>query len=54
MKPHPTDLCANPEKYDQSSKAMESIGAVKIVKKIWNECSNGYVAAIITDEDSSK
>ena len=53
MKSHSTDLCANPEKYDQSSKAMESIGAVKIVKKIWKECPNGYVAAIVTDEDST-
>jgi hypothetical protein len=53
MKPHPTDLRANPEKCNQSSKAMESIGAVKIGKKIWNECSIGYVAAIVTNKDST-
>ena len=49
MKSHSTDLCANPEKYDQSSKAMESIGAVKIGKNIWTEYTNADVAASVTD-----
>jgi hypothetical protein len=50
---HPLDLCANPGKFDKSSRAMESMGAVKTVLTIWNECSNAYVAAIVTDEDST-
>ena len=33
-KPHPTDLCANPDKYAKSSKAMEALGAVETVLDI--------------------
>jgi hypothetical protein len=47
------DVCANPEKYDKSSKAMESIGAVETVTTIWKECPDAYVAAIVTDEDTT-
>jgi hypothetical protein len=50
---HADDLCANPEKYDKSSKAMESMGSVKTVLDIWRDCPNAYVAAIVTDEDST-
>ena len=50
---HEEDLCANPEKYYKSSKAMESIGAVETVLSIWKNCANGYVAAVVTDEDST-
>jgi hypothetical protein len=52
-KPHSTDLCANPDKHARSSKAMEALGAVEIVLDIWINCSNAYVAAIVTNEDSS-
>jgi hypothetical protein len=34
-KQHSTDLCANPDKYDQSSNAMEALGAVETVLDIW-------------------
>jgi hypothetical protein len=50
---HPLDLCANPEKFDKSSKAMESIGSVNTILDIWKNRSNAYVAAIVTDEDST-
>jgi hypothetical protein len=52
-KPHPMDLCANPDKYARSSKAMEATDAVATVLDIWINCSNAYVAAIVTKEDSS-
>jgi polyhydroxyalkanoate synthesis regulator phasin len=32
---------------------MESIGAVQTVLEIWETCPNAYVAAIVTDEDST-
>ncbi len=32
---------------------MEALGAVETVLDIWINCSNAYVAAIVTDEDSS-
>jgi hypothetical protein len=45
---HPLDLCANhPEKFDNSSRAMESMGLVKMILNIWKECPNTYVAAIV-------
>jgi hypothetical protein len=47
------DVCANPKKYDKSSKAMESIGAVETVTTIWKEYPDAYVAAIVTDEDAT-
>jgi hypothetical protein len=50
---HPLDLCANPGKFDKSSKAMESMGSVKTILDIWKNCSNAYVAAIVTDKDST-
>jgi hypothetical protein len=50
---HPEDLCANPEKLDKLSRAMESMGSVKPVLYVWNECTNAYVAAIVTDKDST-
>jgi hypothetical protein len=31
---------------------MESMGAVKTVMTIWNECTNAYVETIVTDEDA--
>ena len=52
-KPHPTDLCANPDKYAKSSKAMEALGAVETVLDIWQNCTNAYVATIVTDEDTT-
>jgi hypothetical protein len=50
---HPLDLCATPEKYNKSSKAMESIGSVKTILDVWKNCSNAYVAAIVTNKDST-
>jgi hypothetical protein len=32
---------------------MESMGSVKTVMDIWKDCPNAYVAAIVTDEDST-
>ncbi len=32
---------------------MESMGSVETVKQIWKNCSNAYVAEIVTDEDST-
>jgi hypothetical protein len=32
---------------------MESMGSVKTVLDIWKDCPNGYVVAIVTDEDST-
>jgi hypothetical protein len=52
-KPHPVNLCANPNKYATSSKAMESIGAVETVLGIWTNCDDAYVSTIVTDEDST-
>jgi hypothetical protein len=52
-KPHPMDLRANPDKYARSSKAMEALGAEETILDIWINCSNAYVAAIVTNEDSS-
>jgi hypothetical protein len=34
-KPHPVNLCANPNKYAKLSKAMESLGAVETVNRFW-------------------
>ena len=51
--PHADELCANLKKYDKSSKAMEPIGSVDAVLKIWNEVPSAYVAAIVMDEDST-
>jgi hypothetical protein len=51
--PHERELCANPLKYDQSSRAMESIGAVETVLHIWKNEPNCYVSSIVTDEDST-
>ena len=50
---HPHNLCSNPENYGKSSRAMESLGAVKTVLDIWQNCTNGYVSTIVTDEDST-
>ncbi len=50
---HDTSLCANPKRYDKSSRAMESIGAVDTVLHIWDNYPDAYVAAIVTDEDST-
>ncbi len=50
---HPENLCANPEKYDGSSKAMESVGSVKTVLDIWKNYPNAYCATIVTDEDAT-
>jgi hypothetical protein len=47
------ELCANPESHDKSLKAMESIGAVETVLKIWNDRNDAYVAQVVTDEDST-
>jgi hypothetical protein len=53
-KPHPVNLCANPDKYAKSLKAMESVGAVETVNHIWTNCADdAYFAAIVTDEDST-
>jgi hypothetical protein len=52
-RPHPVNLCANHDKYAKSSKAMESIGAVETVLKIWTNCDNAYVSTIVTYEDST-
>ena len=52
-KEHPTKLCANPEKYDRSSKAMEALGSVQTVLNLWNNFSNLYCGAIVTDEDGT-
>jgi hypothetical protein len=35
------------------TKAMESMGSVKTILDIWKKCSNAYVAAIVTNEDST-
>ena len=32
---------------------MESMGSVKTVLQIWKDCPNAYVAAIVTNEDST-
>jgi hypothetical protein len=32
---------------------MESMGSVKTVLDIWKDCPNGYIVAIVTDEDST-
>jgi hypothetical protein len=32
---------------------MESMGSVKTVLNIWKDCPNAYVAAIVTDKDST-
>jgi hypothetical protein len=50
---HTPILCANPDKYDKSSRAMESLGAVETVLEIWKSSSKAYVATIVTDEDST-
>jgi hypothetical protein len=52
-KEHSLDICANPEKYDQSSRVMESMGSVQTVMDIWNDCPDAYIAAIVTDEDAT-
>jgi hypothetical protein len=52
-KDHPTELCSNPEKYDKSSKAMEALGSVQTVMNLWNNFSNLYCGAIVTDEDGT-
>ncbi len=52
-KPHPVNLCANPDEYAKSSRAMESLGAVETVDYIWTNCDDAYVATIVTDEDST-
>jgi hypothetical protein len=52
-KEHPINLCANPEKYNKSSKAMESNGSVDQVLEIWETCPNAYCSMIITDEDAT-
>jgi hypothetical protein len=50
---HSCDLCANPEKYDRSSKAMESLGSVETVLGIWKKFPNAYVKCIVTNEDAT-
>jgi hypothetical protein len=50
---HSLDICANPEKFASSSRAMESMGSVKTVLDIWNTCPDAYVSAIVTDEDAT-
>jgi hypothetical protein len=50
---HLLDLCANPEKFDKSSKDLESMGSMKTILDIWKKYSNAYVAAIVTGEDST-
>jgi hypothetical protein len=52
-KPHPVNVCANPDKYAKLSKAMESIGAIETEIEIWNNCDDAYVYTIVTDEDSA-
>jgi hypothetical protein len=32
---------------------MESIGAVEMVLKVWNDRNDAYVAQVVTDEDST-
>jgi hypothetical protein len=51
--PHPNSVCANPENYDKSWRAMESLGAVETVLNIWETCPNAYVATVVTDKDST-
>jgi hypothetical protein len=53
MVEHAIDLCADPDKFNKSSRAMESMGSVKTVLDIWKDCPKAYVAAILTDEDST-
>jgi hypothetical protein len=50
---HSLDICANPDKFDQSSRAMELMGSMQTVMDIWNTCPDAYVAAIVTDEDAT-
>jgi hypothetical protein len=50
---HSCDLCANPEKYDRSSKAMESLGSVETILSIWKKYPKAYVKCIVTDEDAT-
>jgi hypothetical protein len=38
-KPHPMDLCGNPDKFEKLSKAMEALGAVETVLDIWTNCT---------------
>jgi hypothetical protein len=52
-KPHPLDLCANPDKYAKLSKAMEALGALESVLDIWENCPNAYVATIVTGQDTT-
>jgi hypothetical protein len=42
---------ANPEKYDKSSKAMETIGAVRTVFEMWNKKPTCDMSTVVTDED---
>jgi hypothetical protein len=35
------------------SRATESMGPVETVLKVWHECSNAYIAAIVTGGDST-
>jgi hypothetical protein len=32
---------------------MELMGSVKIILTIWRECTDAYIAAIVTDEDAT-
>jgi hypothetical protein len=48
---YPNDLCANPEKYAKSLKAMEYIGTVQTVLSIWETVPNAYCQAIVLEND---
>jgi hypothetical protein len=54
-KVHLVNICANPEKYAKSLKAMlETIGMVRTVLDMWNNNLTCYVSTIITEEDRPK
>jgi hypothetical protein len=50
---HSCDLCTNPEKYDRSSKAMDSLGSIKTILSIWKKYPKAYVKCILTNEDTT-
>jgi hypothetical protein len=52
-KPHPDGLCANRNNYAKSSRAMESLVAVKTVLNSWDTRTNAYVSTIVTGEEST-
>jgi hypothetical protein len=48
---HEINVC--PKNYEGSAKGMEAAGAAKIVKRLFaNETERGYVARLVTDDDS--